>query len=182
MTSLEFLHKLANTAPMVVSSAEIFSALATALVTSTKAMASTMRFDCTLKNRSITVNSTPSSAPPSSASAISSTGFKMLSTSETSAVLVSVCATATAMPNAMSAVASSMATTLSSVSVTGPLALYCLMTIMVAAGAVAAAIAPNTNENGSVCPLRTSPSVTNKTATKLSNMAMTIGVMPTRLK
>ena len=106
----------------------------------------------------------------------------MLSTSETSAVLVSVCATATAMPNAMSAVASSMATTLSSVSVTGPLALYCLMTIMVAAGAVAAAIAPNTNENGSVCPLRTSPSVTNKTATKLSNMAMTMGVMPTRLK
>ena len=51
---------------------------------------------------------------------------------------------------------------------------YCLMTIMVAAGAVAAAIAPNTNENGSVCPLRSSPSVTNKTATKLSNMAMTM--------
>ena len=39
--------------------------------------------------------------------------------------------------------ASSMATTISSRWVSGPLALYCLTTIRVAAGAVAAAIAPS---------------------------------------
>ena len=47
----------------------------------------------------------------------------------------------------ISAVASSIATTESKVSLTGPFALYCLITIIVAAGAVAAAIEPKTSEN-----------------------------------
>ena len=93
-----------------------------------------------------------------------------------------VFAMVTAKPNAISATASSSATTESSVSVTGPLALYCLMTMMVAAGAVADAIAPSTSEKGRSWPLMTSPSTTISTAPRPSVMAITTGVKPMRLK
>ena len=75
-----------------------------------------------------------------------------------------------------------MATTDRSDSVTGPLARYCLMTMMVAAGAVAAAIAPRTREKATLCPEMIRPRTTNSTANSDSRQAMTIGAAPTRLK
>ena len=95
---------------------------------------------------------------------------------------LSAWAIATQMPNRISAVASSSATTESRVSVTGPLALYWRMTMIVAAGAVAAAMEASTSENGSSCPAISNPASTNSTANSDSNTAMTIGVAPTRLK
>jgi len=87
-----------------------------------------------------------------------------------------------AKPNAINAVASSSATTLISMEVIGPLALYCLITIMVCAGAVAAAIAPRRIESGAGKPNKTQATITTATAPKLSRQAMTNGAAPTFLK
>ena len=89
---------------------------------------------------------------------------------------------AKAKPKAIRAAASSIATTLSKVSVTEPLALYCLITMIVAAGAVAAAIAPRMIEKLMSFPVIIKAAATRNTATKASIKAMTIGVMPTFLK
>ena len=86
--------------------------------------------------------------------------------------------TAIAMPKAISATASSKATTLSSVLVTGPSALYCFTTMIVAAGAVADAMAPKSKDTLASKPKRTKTPVTNTDASRASNSAMTIGVIP----
>jgi hypothetical protein len=87
-----------------------------------------------------------------------------------------------AKPKAISAVASSIATTLISMDVIGPFALYCLTTMIVCAGAVAAEIALRSIDNGSENPRSIHVTRTNATAPKLSKHAMTIGAAPTFLK
>ena len=84
--------------------------------------------------------------------------------------------------NRISAVASSIATTDSRVDVTGPFALYWLITMIVAAGAVAAAIDPSTRENATSCPVTISTATTTTTANKDSSEAMISGAAPTFLK
>src|SRR5699024_9803544 len=94
----------------------------------------------------------------------------------------SVCVIAAAKPNNIKAIASSIATTLKRVSVTGPFALYCLITITVAAGAVAAAIAPNIIAIERSKPASTKAIWTNNTANVASKRAITIGDQHTLLK
>ena len=82
--------------------------------------------------------STPNPMDPT----ISMTGPTKVEIRDTDSVMRKLLVIASAIPNTMMAMASSMATTGSNVSVTGPLALYCRITIRFAAGAVADAIAP----------------------------------------
>ena len=93
-----------------------------------------------------------------------------------------VLAIADAKPNKISAIASSKATTLNRVSVSGPFALYSLMTIIVEAGSVAAAMAPNIIANAKSTPISSNPAVTISTAPADSNRAIITGPKPTRLK
>ena len=86
---------------------------------------------------------------------------------------------AKAKPKAIRAAASSRATTLRSVSVTGPLALYWRTTMMVAAGAVAEAMAPSSRASSRSKPKSASAAVTRMAAAKASITAMTMGVSPT---
>ena len=125
--------------------------------------------------------SSPITKPITTAPSISTTGLSSAIPSD-SLLPPSAPAMATQMPKNISAVASSIATTLNSVSVIGPLALYWRMTIIVAAGAVAAAMEPSTIENGRSKPAMMSPTITKTTASSDSNTAITIGVAPTRLK
>ena len=136
---------------------------------------------CFLKNRRGSRNTKPRTAPTTSAPPISLTGASRDAPRE-APLLVTAWATATARENRISAVASSMATTDNRDSVTGPLARYCLMTMMVAAGAVAAAMAPRTREKGRLWPEISRPQTTNSTANSDSMQAMTMGAAPTRLK
>ena len=120
----------------------------------------------------------PSRIPSASAPKISRTGRKMAHARLAAPPLID-CAAAMQTENRTSAIASSSATTESSVFVTGPLALYWLMTIMVDAGAVAAAIDPRTRENGTEYPVRIIIPATNTTANKDSRQAMMTGAVPT---
>ena len=146
-----------------------------------KAMISARRFPSFLKKRSGTVKSIPVMKPTTKAPPISITGERRASPKVISPPARAL-AMATQIPKYIRAVASSIATTESKVSVIGPLALYCLITMMVAAGAVAAAIAPSTKENESSKPAATRPMTTAITANSDSKIAITMGVAPTRLK
>ena len=148
----------------------------------TKPTASESLFPSFLKKRTKYVKSIPKTAPIPSAPIISTIGEKIILTTDTFAVELSIPATATAIPKSISAAASSRATTDKSVSVTGPFALYWRITIMVAAGAVAAAIELKTIENDSSLPIATSTAHTATTAPRASSAAMTIGAAPTFLK
>ena len=79
------------------------------------------------------------------------------------APLVRDCAMASDMANAARPIASSIATTESSVFVIVPCARYCRTTINVAAGAVAVAIAPSVSESG-----RSNPQTISTTSTSAS--------------
>ena len=74
--------------------------------------------------------------------------------------------------------ASSMATTGSSMLQTGPRALYWRTTISVAAGAVAAAMAPSIRHRGRGKPIAMSATSTSATAHRPSKSVMTIGLEP----
>lgn len=89
---------------------------------------------------------------------------------------------AMAKPNAIMATASSKATTLSMVFVTGPFALYCFTTIIVAAGAVAAAMAPKRSEIFVSKPQIIKTPDTKTEAKRASNKAITMGVAPAFFK
>ena len=146
-----------------------------------KAIISERRLPSFLKNLSGSRKINPRSAPTKSAPPISITGGKTVSLKD---VPLPAIAEAIAIESEyiISAVASSIATTERSVSVSLPFALYCLITIIVAAGAVAAAIEPSTSENVIPKPAARSARTTNTTAKNDSRHAMTIGVAPTRLK
>ena len=124
----------------------------------------------------------PSTAPNKSPPIISITGLIITLSISTSPELPIILATATEIPNAIKATASSIATTGSKVSVTGPFALYCFTTIMVAAGAVAEAIAPRTSENFISHPAKIRARSTNKTAPKPSQNAIITGDLPIFLR
>ena len=140
------------------------------------------RLPAFLKKRIGSRIATPQAAPSSSESKTSQNGSRIDSATLPPPAPEIACAIVTEKPKATSATASSMATTLISVSVTGPRALYCLMTRIVAAGAVAAAMAPSTSANSTSNPNATSAPCTRKTATIASKIAITTGVKPTRLK
>ena len=86
--------------------------------------------------------------------------------------------------NKIKAAASSKATTGSNVSTNGPLALYCLMTIKVAAGAVALAIADNVKTIchdtycGKIKWATTKAAITSTEAPKASKTVMIITLLP----
>ena len=175
--------KFATTAPIAMHNSrdDKSNRVAMPMPANTNATISDRRLPTFLKKRSGSRKIKPSAAPTTRAPPISRSGDSKDAPNDAPAS-VRPCATATASENRIRAVASSMATTDSSVSVTGPFARYCLMTMMVAAGAVAAAIAPSTSENGSGCLAISRPSTTNTTANSDSRHAMTIGATPTRLK
>ena len=81
-----------------------------------------------------------------------------------------------------------MATTGSSISLTGPLALYWRITMRVAAGAVAAAMAPSATHMGRSKPGTPSAhrlmraASTSTTAPSASNAVITKGFVPMRLR
>ena len=90
--------------------------------------------------------------------------------------------------NIIKAAASSRATTGSNVDTTGPLALYCLITIKVAAGAVAQEIALKTKTNSHVifegkikCKIMI-PTKTHSAAPSASAIVITITLLPTYFK
>ena len=97
-------------------------------------------------------------------------------------IISTIFAIVVAKPKAIRATASSIATTHKSVSVRGPLAPYCFIPIIVAAGAVAAAIAPNTIEKAGSKPKIIRRTATRITAQRASNIAIIIGLIPTFLK
>ena len=118
--------KLAKPAPMAmhIRSDEKPNILAAPTPKKTKAMISDKRFPSFLNQRSGTQNSIPRSTPKINAPKLSHSGSKIADFRETCAGFLRAWATATEMLNMANAVASSMATTDKSVSVTGPLALY----------------------------------------------------------
>ena len=77
---------------------------------------------------------------------------------------------------------SSSATTGISVLTSGPSALYCLMTISVAAGAVAHAIEPIASANGNDSPSKSITTVTRNKATNASSIVIINIALPTLFK
>ena len=145
---------LQNTEPsaMQARSSETPQRVASALVINTKPIIMISRFPLFLKNLSGILNRTPMTAPMRSERTTCQSGCRIERNIFPPPLPLITPAIETAKPNATSATASSIATTAISVSVTGPFAPYCLITIMVAAGAVAAAIAPRTMENATSKP------------------------------
>ena len=155
-----------------------------AMVMSTKAMVSERRLVLEKKSLSSRVRRQPSSAPSASEPTISSSGS---STTELRLMEPPTMASATPKDTAKITrpTASSSATMGSSRSVSLPLALYCRTTISVAAGAVAAAMAPRviTAGRGKRSPprIKCSPSSTRSTvsvATQACRMPMTVACLP----
>ena len=109
----------------------------------TKATATESLFEREWKQTSMKFIMIPISAPNNTVANSSSNGSTTIETMEALPASKAV-----AIPNdrakTTSPTASSMATTINNSLVSGPLALYCLTTIKVAAGAVAAAMAPST--------------------------------------
>lgn len=126
ITGSDCLEKLTNTAPSAIQrrSDEMPSTSAIPIPANTKPTASESLFPSFLKKRTKYVKSIPKTAPIPSAPIISTIGEKIILTTDTFAVELSIPATATAIPKSISATASSRATTDKSVSVTGPFALY----------------------------------------------------------
>ena len=98
------------------------------------------------------VNAQPNTPPKRIDPPISIKGFAIDIIVNASEPWINTCAAAKQIPNAITAIASSIATTGISVLTNGPLALYCFNTINVAAGAVADAIAPIAKLNANGCP------------------------------
>ena len=88
------------------------------------------------------------------------------------------CASARDTAKTIRPTASSIATTGSSVRVTGPFALYWRTTISVAAGAVAAAIAPSVSASGTSKPRAQSVMSTRPTAVSAWNMVIIMLLPP----
>ncbi|HCX62702.1 MAG TPA: hypothetical protein DHU59_09725 [Clostridiales bacterium] len=130
----------------------------------------------------INFNIIPIIAPNNIDPTISIIGSIKVVNIETSPALPIDLANATDKPKHIKAIASSIATTGNKVFVTGPFALYCLTTINVAAGAVAAAIAPNTNEKDTSFPVNIKTKSTTNTAHTASAKAITMGAFPTIFK
>ena len=107
-----------------------------------------IRFPLPVNHLHPKTNNKPVTAPIPSDTTISIKGFNICShMGDADPVGDKAFATATKIPNKIMATESSIATTDKSVSVSLPFALYCLTTMMVAAGAVAAAIADKTRAN-----------------------------------
>ncbi len=172
---------LTSIAPIAIqsSSGERPNIVARALPRNTKPVVIISRFESFLKKRSGTINKTPSRKPNSSEPRISPTGFATDRSSDVSPGCCIMFTIAMANPKAIRATASSSATTLSSVSVTGPFALYCLTTIIVAAGAVADAIAPRSIAISILNPVSISTRTTTAVAASPSMTAIIIGIVPT---
>ena len=142
------------------------STLEKAVHRNTKATARLKRLERELKNFSTTLKTQPRPAPSSREATISMAGFNSTDTRftepEIRALAMPVDTAKTIRPTA-----SSRATMGSRMLVRGPLALYWLMTITVAAGAVAVAMAPRTMQvdTGRVSP-RNRCSTSNPTSTK----------------
>src|SRR5690606_7168426 len=131
-------------------------------------------FECFLKNLSGILNKNPSTIPNAIEPIISTKGKRAVTKAEFWPGFIIELTIAITNPKAINATASSNATTLSNVLVTGPFALYCFITITVAAGAVAAAIAPNSIDVFGSKPNRINTTVTNIVANNASNKAITI--------
>ena len=110
--------------------------------TKIEAIAKIIRFALDLKNLQPNVTINPKAAPKPKEMRISNSGTTMIPTNDKSLLEASDLEIENKTEKAIKATASSKATTGIRVSTTGPLALYCLITISVAAGAVAHAIAP----------------------------------------
>ena len=146
---------------------KVSSILEKAVHRNTKATARLRRLERELKNFSTMLKTQPRAAPRTREATISTSGFTMTETRlmepEIRALAIPVDTAKTIKPTA-----SSRATMGSRMLVRGPLALYWLMTITVAAGAVAVAIAPSTIQvdTGRVSP-RNRCRIRSPTSTKM---------------
>ena len=195
MMSAEYSLRLQNMVPSIMHTSREEKAISTppprgmrtelrAMVITTKAMVRDRRLELEKKIFSSQVKSAPIPAPSSREQRISSRGF---STTLTAFRLPPSMAPATPMETAKITrpTASSRATMGSSRLVTGPLALYWRTTISVAAGAVAAAMAPRVTATGrgSVSgPTRKYRPISAASTSRLVNsawaMPMTVAVRP----
>ena len=126
----------------------------------TAAIISERRLARERKKRSRNESTVPSAAPTTRERPISSSGEISMFCTVGAAPLVRDCAMASEIANAARPIASSMATTESSVFVIVPCARYCRTTISVAAGAVAVAIAPSVSDSGRSNPQKISTTST----------------------
>ena len=113
--------------------------------TKIEAIAKIIRFALDLKNRQPSETIKPNIAPKTSEAIISIIGTTKTPTIDRFVASAIDLEIEKRTEKAIKAIASSNATTGIKVSTTGPWARYCLITIKVAAGAVAQAIAPNVN-------------------------------------
>ena len=151
ISSAEKSHRLQKTVPSIMHTSSdenptvtgpiLNSSIDSATARNTKQTEIESLFEREWKNRSVQWKRRPRPAPRASERTTSTIGFT--TTEKTSTV---PCSSAFAIPNdtakMINPTTSSSATTGSSIFVTGPSALYCLTIMSVAAGAVAAAIAP----------------------------------------
>ena len=135
------MHTSSGLKPMATPEEKVFSTFEKAVHRNTNATARLSRLERELKNFSTTLNSHPRAAPRARDATISMAGFTStemrFTEPEVRALAMPVDTAKTTRPTA-----SSRATMGSSKLVRGPLALYWFTTIMVAAGAVAAPMAP----------------------------------------
>ena len=152
------------------------------LASAALANAREVRSPLSLSSLSSSVTAQPKAAPKASEPSISPSGFNIICHTDSSLPPTITCATALHILKAISAAASSIATTGSRILVTGPCALYCRTTISVAAGAVAAAIAPSIMARGASKPAASSAPVTTSTAINASSSIIIMGAAPTFLR
>ncbi len=153
----------------------------------TKVMATHSRLLLEWKNRSKKVKARPSTDPSSTETTTSSSGLTKTLTALNAAPPIRLFAMPKETAKTTRPTASSSATMGSSRSTRGPLALYWLTTIKVAAGAVAAAMAPSVMATGTVTWLGMirwrikSDRSTNSVADRAWKMAMMVACRPMAL-
>ena len=144
---------------------------------STRAMDRASLLPRLAKNRAPKASTAPSAAPSATLPTISMIGESTMLSTVTAPPSMDW-ATEAEMEKTIRPRASSMATTGSSICVTGPLALYCRTTISVAAGAVARAMAPRSNARGTSTPKRISPTSTHSAVVSPWKAVMVSGALP----